>query len=195
MKPLKVLIADNHILFQRGLQIIFNRAVNIEVVGTLNTWQDLMEKIDSLKPDLILLDPNLPGLEEWGELKQLLKKNPGLKVLALTLHKEDPKIRHALKSGVHGFLLKSTEPGQLIDNIWHAAKKSQKKTGNGRLTKREVEILLHVAEGRTNKTIARELCISEKTVKNHVSSILKKLEVVDRTQAVVKAVKEGLVVL
>lgn len=194
MQPIGILIADNHLLFQIGLRKIFEREKDIRILGMVENTRELKQKIISTRPNMLFLDLNLPGMEQLGAMKQLVRKYPKMKVVVMTIQEEDPRLVQAVQDGASGYVLKSIEPSRLVQTIRDMSCKSN---GNGqkKLTKREVEILNLMAQGNANRSIAQVLFISEKTVKNHVSSIFKKLEVDDRTQAVIQAAKRGLVVL
>ncbi len=194
MQPVGIFIADSHSLFQIGLRKIFEKESSIIIVGSAVNALELMQRIESSSPDMLFLDLNFPGMEHYGVMKQLLKKYPDIKVVVMGIQKKDPRLVQAVHEGAVGFVLKSIEPSLLIKkikSIWiRPGSNGQKK-----LTKREIEILNLMAQGNANKDIARSLFISEKTVKNHVSNIFKKLEVEDRTQAVIQAAKRSLVVI
>jgi len=192
MQPIGILIADNHLLFQIGLRKVFEREKDIQIVGMAVNTLELKQRVKSNKPDMLFLDLNLPGMEQLDTMKHLVRKYPKIKVFVMAIQEEDPRLVQAVQEGAYGYVLKSMEPARLVQII-----RDNKSNGNGqkKLTKREVEILSLMAKGNANRSIAQNLFISEKTVKNHVSSIFKKLEVGDRTQAVIQAAKRGLVVL
>ena len=192
MQPIGILIADDHMLFQIGLRKVFEREKDIQIVGMAVNTLELKQRVKSNKPDMLFLDLNLPGMEQLDTMKHLVRKYPKIKVFVMAIQEEDPRLVQAVQEGASGYVLKSIEPASLVQII-----RDNKSNGNGqkKLTKREVEILSLMAKGNANRSIAQNLFISEKTVKNHVSSIFKKLEVGDRTQAVIQAAKRGLVVL
>lgn len=194
MQPIDIFIADSHVLFQIGLQKIFEREKAVRIVGMAVDARELKHRVITTRPDILLLDLDLPGMKNFDIMKQLLKKYPKMKVLVVAIKEEDSLLSQAIQEGAFGYVLKSIEPSQLIQLI---GEMSHKTNGSDpkKLTKREAEILDLMAQGNANKSIAQTLFISEKTVKNHVSSIFKKLEVGDRTQAVIQAAKRGLVVL
>ncbi len=194
MQPIDIFIADSHVLFQIGLQKIFEREKSVRIVGMAADALELKHRVITTRPDILLLDLDLPGMKNFDIMKQLLKKYPKMKVLVVAIKEEDSLLSQAIQEGAFGYVLKSIEPSQLIQLI---GEMSHKTNGSDpkKLTKREAEILDLMAQGNANKSIAQTLFISEKTVKNHVSSIFKKLEVGDRTQAVIQAAKRGLVVL
>ena len=192
MQSIGILIADNHLLFQIGLRKVLEREKDIQIVGMAVNTLELKQRVKSNKPDMLFLDLNLPGMEQLDIMKHLVRKYPKIKVFVMAIQEEDPRLVQAIQEGASGYVLKSIEPARLVQII-----RDNKSNGNGqkKLTKREVEILSLMAKGNANRSIAQNLFISEKTVKNHVSSIFKKLEVGDRTQAVIQAAKRGLVVL
>lgn len=212
MDKIKVLIADDHSMVREGLKQLIELEDDIEVVAQAGDGKETIKKIFEFEPDIVLLDINMPimnGLEVLEELKKMKKE---VDVLLLTIHNEVEYLYRAVEIGVEGYVLKDSESDVLIKAIRsiHSGESYIQpnmasllfKKINGeldyqvrhhKLTRRETEVLKLITLGSLNKEIADELCISEKTVKNHVSNIFKKIEVSDRTQAAVYAIKNNIV--
>jgi len=213
---MRVLLIDDHALVRKGLEALL-QSRNIEVAASVGSGTEGIEVASKEAPDVILLDINMPGMNGLETLKALRDRNIDAPVLMLTMSREEADLRAALQNGAQGYLLKDMEPEELIpaleavangDNV--VAKELvgsltrivQNKSDNGEsptdvspfseLTPRELEILAHIAEGQSNKAIARDLDISDGTVKLHVKSILRKLGMHSRVEAAVKAVEYGL---
>lgn len=212
MNKIKVLIADDHSMVREGLKQLIELEDDIEVIAQAGDGKETIKKIFEYEPDIVLLDINMPimnGLEVLEELKKMKKE---VDVLLLTIHNEVEYLYRAVEIGVEGYVLKDSESDVLIKAIRsiHSGESYIQpnmasllfKKINGeldyqvrhhKLTRRETEVLKLITLGSLNKEIADELCISEKTVKNHVSNIFKKIEVSDRTQAAVYAIKNNIV--
>lgn len=210
----KVMIADDHSLVREGIKRLLEFDGSIEVVSEASNGVECLDKLKDYIPDILLLDINMPemnGLEVLGEIK---KKDYDLKVLILTVHNELEYLVKAVDIGVDGYILKDSESAELKraiqfvmsgENYIQAslipalnnrlANRDIDKDKIDLLTSRELEVLVGVANGMINKEIATKLNISERTVKNHVSNIFKKIDVSDRTQAAVFAIKNNIVTL
>ncbi|MET0683728.1 MAG: response regulator transcription factor [Solirubrobacteraceae bacterium] len=204
---IKVLICDDHAVVRQGLRTYLELQEDIEVVGEAADGQAAIDAARREAPDVILLDLAMPDRDGLGALPQL--KDLG-RVIVLTSFGEDDRLFAALRGGAVGFLLKDTEPAELVRAIRTAhagqsplspavaARVIDQLAQAGRpraidqLTPREREVLRLIADGLSNKRIARELGVAEKTVKTHVGHVLAKLELTDRTQAALYAVREGL---
>ncbi len=212
MNTIRILIADDHSMVREGLKSLIELEDDIEVVGQAGDGQDAYNKIVELKPDVVLLDINMPIMNGLEVLAKLQSDKIDVNVLILTIHNEIEYLYKAVEIGVNGYVLKDSESDVLIKAIRSinsgesyiqpnmASLLFKKINGeldnqvkHNKLTKREIEVLKLITQGLLNKEIADELCISEKTVKNHVSNIFKKIEVSDRTQAAVYAIKNNLV--
>ncbi len=212
MNIIRILIADDHSMVREGLKSLIELEDDIEVVGQAGDGQDAYNKIVDLKPDVVLLDINMPIMNGLEVLAKLQSDKIDVNVLILTIHNEIEYLYKAVEIGVNGYVLKDSESDVLIKAIRSinsgesyiqpnmASLLFKKINGeldnqvkHNKLTKREIEVLKLITQGLLNKEIADELCISEKTVKNHVSNIFKKIEVSDRTQAAVYAIKNNLV--
>lgn len=212
--PVKLLLVDDHKLFREGLRRILELEPDLEVVGEANTGRKALEVLAVCKPDVVLMDINMPecnGVEATRLIKELY---PQTAVLVLSIHDDREYLLETLKAGASGYLLKDVEPDRLIEAIRDVAQGGSivhpgltsklivelNRLANqpltaiaGPLTEREGEILALIARGLSNAAIGKSVYISEKTVKNHVTNILRKLDVTDRTQAVIEGVKRGLV--
>ena len=193
---IKVLICDDHAVVRQGLRTYLELQEDIEVVGEAADGQAAIDAARRTAPDVILLDLAMPDRDGLGALPQL--KELG-RVIVLTSFGEDDRLFAALRGGAVGFLLKDTEPAELVRAIRtaHAGQSPLSPAVAARvidqLTPREREVLRLIADGLSNKRIARELGVAEKTVKTHVGHVLAKLGVPDRTSAALHAVRAGLV--
>ncbi len=213
---IRVLIVDDHALFRRGLQMVLEQETDIAVVGEAGDGQEAVEKAGETMPDVVLMDVRMPkrgGIEATKAIKELM---PHIKILMLTISDEEADLYDAIKAGATGYLLKevsieevgnairSVQTGQslispsmaskLLSEFATMVKRADEKqtVPQPRLTDREMEVLKLVAKGRNNRDIAKELFISENTVKNHIRNILEKLHLHSRMEAVVYAVREKL---
>lgn len=209
---IKIVIADDHVMVREGIKRLLELDGEFEVVGEANDGVECIEVVESVKPDIVLLDINMPNLNGIQTLEKLRKDKNDVKVLFLTIHNEVEYLEKAKSLGVNGYVLKDSESRVLkkaITNVVNGDTYIQSNMAmllrerenflltyqpeENVLTKREIEVLKLLAEGLFNKEIAYKLLISEKTVKNHVSNIFKKLDVSDRTQAAVYAIKNNIV--
>ena len=210
---MRVLIIDDHTLFRSGLKELLERR-GIEVVATVGDGAEGCELAEKLNPDVILLDVRMPGMGGLSVLDRLKQASVTPPVLMLTTSSEDRDLVAAVRAGAAGYLLKDLEPDELIESLGRIVAGecviAPEMTGVlarvvqgdeplahsddrfSELTPREMEILCHLAEGQSNKVIARELGISNGTVKLHVRAILRKLQVRSRVEAAVLAVEEGI---
>jgi two-component system, NarL family, response regulator LiaR len=207
---IRVLIADDHAVVRQGLRTYLELQDDVEVVAEAADGEEAVAAAAQHAPDVVLLDLVMPGLDGIAALPRLLEVAPAARVLVLTSFGEDDRLFTALRGGAAGFLLKDTEPAELARAIrtahaGHAplspavASRVVEQLANGGrpraadvLTPRELEVLQLIAQGRSNKRIALELGVAEKTVKTHVGHVLAKLDLSDRTQAALYAVREGL---
>ena len=210
----KILIANTHRLVREGLQMMLGQEASVQIVGDAANGMQMFSAISELKPDIVLLDINMPGMDT-GETLSILKSK-GTKPLILTTAADEDVILVALKAGARGYLSESTTAHNLIKaidsiskgEIWVERKmvnrivegelngdppiKEQRNHSKEQLTPREKEILALLKEGYTNKEIAEKLCISEKTVKSHLNNIFRRFNVSGRLQAIVYAIRNGL---
>ena len=211
---IKVMLADDHVLMREGIKHLLEFDGSIEVIEEANDGIECLEKLKHKRPDILLLDINMSDMNGIEVLEELKRLNDPLKVLMLTVHSEVEYLVKAIDIGADGYILKdsgSQELKQAINVIMNGESYIQPSllpALNSRLinrdidkekletlTKREMEILTQVAGGMFNKEIAINLNISERTVKNHISNIFKKIEVSDRTQAAVFAIRNNIVTL
>jgi NarL family two-component system response regulator LiaR len=213
-RPIRVLLADDHAVVRQGLRTFLDLQDDIEVVAEAADGEAAVTEAARLAPDVILLDLVMPRLDGLGALRELRAAESAARVIVLTSFGDDDKLFAALRAGACGYLLKDVEPAELVRAIRsaHAGQSplspavatrvveeiaqggaGAPQTGGGDLTPREREVLALIARGSSNKRIALELGVAEKTVKTHVSHILGKLGLADRTQAALYAVREGLV--
>jgi DNA-binding NarL/FixJ family response regulator len=206
---IRVLIADDHAVVRQGLRTFLDLQADIDVVGEAADGEKAVAVAAEHAPDVILLDLVMPGLDGIGALRRLREAAPAARVIVLTSFGEDERLFTALRAGASGYLLKDVEPAELVRSIRTAhsggaplspavaARVVEELASGGEradeLTPRELEVLCLIARGRSNKRIALELGVAEKTVKTHVSHVLAKLGLSDRTQAALYAVREGLV--
>jgi DNA-binding NarL/FixJ family response regulator len=212
MMKVRVLVADDHHVVRRGLIFFLKTQQEIEIAGEAKDGLEAVAQTGRLKPDIVLMDldmPNMNGIEATRLIKQ---KHPETRVLMLTSFSDQDHVIPALEAGASGYQLKDIEPDELVKAIIqvmkgenqlhpkatshllsHLSNKDKKKSPIDELTKRELDVLKEIAKGKSNKEIAASLFITEKTVKTHVSNLLSKLEISDRTQAALLAVKEKLV--
>lgn len=209
MEKIKVLVADDHLLVREGICKLLELDEKIQVIGEAVDGEDAVNKAKKLRPDLILMDLNMPKLSGIQASEQIKTLFPDIRIIILTIHDDEEYIFEVLKAGAEGYLQKDVSaeelrsalqmvfngetlfPASVINRVMGRDRRKPEETIENILTDREIEVLEMMARGNNNRTIGEKLFISEKTVKNHVSSILKKLEVNDRTQAVIYAIKKG----
>lgn len=209
--PIRVLIVDDHAVVRQGLKAFLRVQEDIEFVGEAANGDEAVTQALSVQPDVILMDLIMPGMDGVETMRRLSAAGVDAKVIVLTSFSEDDQVLAAVKAGAAGYLLKDVQPQELGNAIRSvhagdaqlhpsvasklmrevAAAGSRHKDADA-LTARELEVLKALARGMANKEIAAELGVAEKTVKTHVSSILRKLQVADRTQAALYAVRERL---
>ncbi|MFN2364006.1 MAG: response regulator [Halarsenatibacteraceae bacterium] len=211
MEKTKVLVADDHELVREGICKLLDLFDNIEIVGEAGDGLEAVSKVREHFPDLVLLDLNMPRMNGINAIRKIKEISPEVKVIILTIHDDEEYIYKVTSAGAEGFIQKDITSEELQDAINRVLAGetvfprtvSQDLDSEGEqptdydelLSNREHEVLGLLARGMSNREIAEELYISEKTVKNHVSNILRKLDVNDRTQAVIKSLKYGLVKL
>ena len=211
---INIMIVDDHSMIREGLKQLLELDGDMRVVEEASDGVECLEKIGTAKPDVLLLDINMPRMNGLEVLAKLKEKKIKTKVLVLTVHNEIDYLLKAVEIGINGYLLKDSESSELKKAIVSVvdgenyiqpslipslnAKMIQRDNDKDKiddLTRRELEVLKLLATGNYNKEIAEELGISERTVKNHVSNIFKKIEVTDRTQAAVFAIRNNLITI
>jgi NarL family two-component system response regulator LiaR len=213
-KPIRVLIADDQTLFRSGLARLLDEDPRVTVVAEARDGVEAVRLAGEADPDVVLMDVKMPNLDGIKATEQIVAANPELPVLILTSFEADSHVLAALKAGARGYVLKDSEPEAIITSILAVRSGEQVMAGpvaqrvlgmitgdttpkdfyDG-LTAREIEILRLIAGGSANKQIAYKLSISEKTVRNHISNMYEKLQIFDRSQAVLYAARKGLVQL
>jgi DNA-binding NarL/FixJ family response regulator len=208
-EPIRVLIADDHPVVRQGLRTYLELQPDIEVAGEAGGGIEAATQAERLAPDVVLLDMVMPAGDGLEALRRI-RTGPGApRVVVLTSFPADDRVVEAMRAGAAGYLLKDAQPAELLAAIRSAhsggsplhpeaaarlvGELRRPPDAGGELTGREREVLALIARGMPNKAIALQLSLSEKTVKAHVSAILRKLDVTDRTQAALKAVREHLV--
>ena len=220
MKNIKILLVEDQKLMRIGIKSLFNDYPEMEVIGEAVNGKDAVEKAKLIKPDIVLMDIGLPDITGIEATKQILENNNNIKIIILTSHINEQELNASLSSGANAYVIKDISTEYLMSVIkmvkdgamWIDPKvvpfirnknngvipprqvsRSTFRQNHSNLTQREYEVLKLVVDGQSNSQIAKSLTISEHTAKAHVCNIIQKLVVDDRTQAAVKALKEGLV--
>jgi RNA polymerase sigma factor (sigma-70 family) len=214
MEIIRILIADDHPLFRDGLRALLDSVEDTEVVGEAATGDEVVTQAQSLQPDVILMDIKMPGNNGIEATRRIARANPGIKVLMLTMFDDDTSVFAAMRAGARGYLLKGARQDETLRAI-RAVANGEVIFGPGvaqrmmqyfasarpmatqsqafpELSEREREILALLAQRLSNTEIAERLVLSQKTVRNHVSNILDKLQVADRAEAILAARAAGL---
>ncbi len=219
--PIKILIIDDHPLFRQGIRWTLESADDIEVIGEAENGQEALKLTERLNPDVVLVDINLPGLNGLEVARVIKRRDPRIGIIVLSVYEDDEQLFQAIKVGAAAYSSKDVHPDELLlfirevaqgrymindavlakpnvaSRVLHqfrelaATEDEHTSALFAPLTSREIEILDCIARGLSNKEIANELSISGQTVKNHITSILSKLQVNDRTMAVIYAIKMG----
>jgi len=210
LDKIRVLIADDHALVREGLRKLLELSDNIEILSEVGDGQGAINIARKEKPDVILMDVNMPGTNGISATRVIKREMPSIHVIALTIY-EDEEVVDMVRAGVSAYVLKDVAGSELIDTINRVMQgevvihprvanrlvrelsRNENKKNDIRLTKRESDVLLLLVKGHSNKEMAEAMFISEKTVKNHLTSIFRKLGVKDRTQAAVYALKNNIV--
>jgi DNA-binding NarL/FixJ family response regulator len=217
MEEIRVLIVDDHTLFREGVTAILKGAADIEAVGEAASGVEAIEQSDQLSPDIILMDIQMPDMNGIEATQVILKSHPDIGVIMVTMLEDDDFLFAAMRAGARGYVLKGADKAEMLGSIRAVAEgqaifgpavasrlshffrqgQFRAKGSEGarlfpELTRRESEILDHIARGQNNQEIAGQLYISVKTVSNHISNIFNKLQVADRAQAIVLAKDAGL---
>lgn len=217
MNKIRVLIADDHRVVREGLGAILKTKGDMDVVGEATNGIEAVQAAKSLKPDVILMDISMPQMDGVEATRVIKKERPQIGIVALTMHDDDPTIFALVRAGVNGYLLKDSDSVDIVkairaiykgESMIHPSiakkilrelsqkeerKKEEKIAPPHRLSAREIDVLQRVATGKTNKEIAGDLTLSEKTIKNHVRNIFHKMQVFDRTEAAIKGIREGII--
>ncbi len=211
MTATRILLADDHRMFRQGLRDMIERKTAFEVVGEAGTGQEALALAAQLQPDIVLLDIQMPHGNGVAVAQQLARTQPDVKIVMLTMYREDQHLVDAIRAGARGYLLKDADAAELISVLERVARGesaldpaltarvfdamrrlSDQEQERAQFTERERDILELVAQGHDNRTIALRLHLSEKTVGNRMSEIFQKLQVTNRTQAALVARQRGL---
>jgi DNA-binding NarL/FixJ family response regulator len=213
MEPIRVLIADDHALFREGLHGLLDSVVDTEVVGEATTGAEAIGQAKALQPDVILMDIKMPDTNGIEATRAIVAASPHISILMITMLEDDESVFAAMRAGARGYVLKGANQAEILRAIRAVASgeaifgpgiarrvlgffAAAKPTAPGRvfpeLSERERELLVLIAQGRSNQEIANQLGLTLKTVRNHVSNIFSKLQVADRAQAVIRAREAGL---
>lgn len=211
MEPLRVLLADDHPVFRRGLRMLLDaQPEGAEIVGEASNGAEAVELARELQPDVVVMDLQMPELNGIEATQRIVEESPHIGVLVLTMFEDDDSVFAAMRAGARGYLLKGADQAEIVRAIHavgsgeaifgpHIARRVMDFFSGERtavpfpdLTAREREVLELVAQGRSNADITRTLVLSPKTVRNHVSNVFTKLQVADRAQAIVRAREAGL---
>lgn len=213
MSRIRILIVDDHFIVREGLRLILETVETVEVIGEAGNGREAIDQVQALRPDVVLMDLRMPEMDGITAIAELKQQQPETAVVILTTYNEDDLMLRGLQAGARGFLLKDTPRGRLIETIEAAARGEtllspeimqklvaltqarpsdrQASSGTLQLTDREKEVLDAVAAGETNRGIAHQLGISERTVKAHLSSIFNKMGVDSRAAAIAVAAERG----
>ena len=212
-RTIRVLIADDHAVFREGLRAVLGPEPDMEVVGEAATGKEVLERTAELRPDVILMDIQMPNVNGIEATRRVLEVNPHVGVVVLTMFEDDDSVFSAMRAGARGYVLKGADPSEILKvlravaggeayfgpeiarrlmTFFSASKPASPAEALPELTAREREILDLIARGHTNAKIAAHLFVSPKTVGNHISHIFTKLQVADRAHAIIRAREAGL---
>ena len=204
LEQINIMIVDDHPVVRQGLRAMLPSEPDIRVQGMAASAREAISLIEREQPDVVLMDLRMPEMEGIEAIKRLRRISPNIKILVLTNYGSDEYIVRATQAGAMGYLLKNTPQEEIVNavRVVHSderyvpkdiAKRLFEAIGREELSPRELEVLVLVARGCTNKEVAQKLFISDKTVRNHVTSCLLKLQAKDRTEAVTRAIERGLI--
>ena len=212
-RTIRVLIADDHAVYRWGLRTLLDSEPDTEVVGEASTGKEVVERAAEIRPDAILMDIQMPGINGIEATRRIIEANQQIGVVILTMYEDDDSVFSAMRAGARGYVLKGAHPSQILKvlravasgeayfgpeiarrlmSFFSAPKPTSPVEAFPELTSREVEILDLIAQGHTNAKIAARLYVSPNTVRNHISHIFEKLQVADRAHAIVRAREAGL---
>ncbi|WP_378950719.1 response regulator [Pelosinus sp. sgz500959] len=221
--PIKIIIADDHVLLRQGIRNVLELEQDLQVIGEAGDGEQAVELAIELAPDILLLDINMPKMNGLEVIRKMAEEQKQVKIIVLTMHDDENYVIEVVKAGALGYLLKDIEPGLLVKAIrtvyegesfiypslakklfFEINRQHMKALENAkvierskedRLSYRELEVLEMVCKGMNNQEVAKSLFLSEKTVKNHLTNIFRKIGVTDRTQAVLYAIKNKIVLI
>ncbi len=212
-EPIRVLIADDHPLFRSGMRALLTADQGTELTGEATTGEEVLGLVEECQPDVVLMDLHMPGISGIDATRRILRSSPSTRILVVTMFEDDHSVFSAIRAGARGYVLKGANPEEVLRAIRVVAggeaifspsvatrlieffgglRPQELPQSFPELTDRERQILDLIAQGRSNAEIARQLSLSAKTVANHVSNILSKLQVADRAQAMLRAREAGL---
>src|SRR5215211_6215642 len=212
-EPTRVVVADDHALFRYGLKAMLANAEDFEVVSEAATGEEVVEKVAQTRPDIVLMDIQMPGISGIEATRRVLEKDSSIGVVVVTMFEDDDSVFSAMRAGARGYVLKGADAQEVLKvlgavaegeahfgpeiakrlmGFFSAPKPAAPSEAFPELTAREAEVLDLIAQGLNNQDIARRLYLSPKTVRNHISNIFLKLQVADRAQAIVRAREAGL---
>ena len=212
-RSIRVLIADDHAVFREGLRAVLGPEPDMKVLGEAATGKEVVERAADLRPDVVLMDIQMPGINGIEATRRILDANPTIGVMVLTMYEDDDSVFSAMRAGARGYVLKGAPPSEILKvlravaggeahfgpeiaerlmSFFSAPKSASPADTFPELTLREVEILNLIAQGHSNAKIAARLFVSPKTVGNHISHIFTKLQVADRAHAIIRAREAGL---
>lgn len=213
MDPVRLLVVDDHTLFRDGLRALFGSIDDIDVVGEASDGEQAVAQAGALRPDIVLMDVQIPGVNGIEATRRILAAHPEVGVIVVTMLEDNDSVFAAMRAGARGYILKGADQDEMLRAIrsvaageavfgadvadrlasfFSEARRPDRDPAFPELTEREREVLDLIAKGWTNAKIAGELVISSKTVSNHCSNIFSKLQVADRTQALLRAREAGL---
>ncbi|MTI59987.1 MAG: response regulator transcription factor [Firmicutes bacterium] len=206
---IKIYLVDDHPFVLQGLKTFLSTNEEIDIIGEASNGKDALADIKEKNPEIAIVDLHLPDMTGVELTKEILMVNPSVQIIILSSFCEDDEIIAAIDAGALSYLMKDSQPQKLTEAIFAAKKRepmlhpriakklmkrvTKKKAVIEPLTSREKDVLLQLSKGKSNKAIGKALFISDKTVKTHISNILRKLDVKDRTQAAIKAIEENLI--
>jgi DNA-binding NarL/FixJ family response regulator len=212
-RTIRILIADDHGIVREGLRAVLGPEPDMDVVGEAATGKEVVEQATELRPDVVLMDIQMPQINGIEATRRILEVNPSVRVVVLTMFEDDGSVLSAMRTGARGYVLKGAPPSQILKvlravaggeayfgpeiaqrlmDFFSAPMAASPEEALPELTPREREILDLIAQGHTNAKIAARLFVSPNTVRNHISHIFAKLQVVDRAQAIIRAREAGL---
>jgi two-component system response regulator NreC len=212
---IRVVIAEDHSLFREGLKALLNSLPDIEIVGETNNGRDVVQLVSSLTPDLVLMDITMPGTNGIQAIRKIRKRHSNIKIITLTMHRNEEYVQEALKAGTNAYVLKESTWAELsyaisvvlgemtylspaISNLvvsGYIEKHDDQRHATiwDTLSEREREVLKMIAEGRTNRKVAEALCLSPKTIEKHRASFMKKLDIHSVSELILYAIERGIV--
>lgn len=221
--PIKIIIADDHALLRQGIRNVLELEEDLIVIGEAGDGEQAVQQAAELMPDILLLDINMPKMNGLAVIKRVVEQQSKVRIIVLTIHDDENYVIEVIKAGAVGYLLKDIEPGMLVKaiRIVHEGEsfiyptlakklfgeisrqhtkhleniKIAERPKEERLSYREIEVLEMVCKGFSNQEVAKHLFLSEKTVKNHLTNVFRKIGVADRTQAVLYAIKNKIVIV